>query len=72
LTAGIAQWFILRREFHWASWWIIFSIIGWITGLNFFSNIFTTGMMAGALTGLCLEVLLRNPKPRTIVSGHPA
>ena len=34
LTTGIAQWLILRRELHWAGWWIIFSMIGWITGLT--------------------------------------
>jgi hypothetical protein len=34
-----------------------------------FFGIFITGMMAGAFTGLCLEVLLRNPKPRTIAAG---
>ena len=69
LTTGVAQWTILRREFHWAGWWIIFSMMGWLTGLNLFSGIFITGMMSGALTGLCLEVLLRNPKPRTVAAS---
>jgi hypothetical protein len=23
LTTGIAQWIILRREVHWAGWWIV-------------------------------------------------
>lgn len=69
LTTGIAQWIILRRELHWAGWWIVFSVIGWITGLHLLSGLFLTGTMAGALTGLCLEVLLRNPKTRTIPVG---
>ena len=69
LTTGIAQWMILRREFHWAGWWIIFSTIGWITGLTLLPGILLTGTMAGALTGLCLEILLRNPKPKTIAAS---
>jgi hypothetical protein len=64
LTTGIAQWIVLRRELHWAGWWIIFSIMGWVTGLNLMPGFFLTGTMAGALTGVCLEILLRNPKPR--------
>ena len=69
LTTGIAQWLILRRELHWAGWWVIFSMIGWITGLTLLPGLFLTGTMAGALTGLCLEVLLRNPKPKTIAAS---
>ena len=66
LAAGIAQWVILRRELHWAGWWIIFSIIGWTTGLTLFPGVMLTGTMAGALTGLALEILLRHPKLKTI------
>jgi hypothetical protein len=66
MTTGSAQWLILRREVYWAGWWIVFSVIGWITGLHLLSGLFLTGTMTGALTGFCLEVLLRNPKPRTI------
>ena len=68
LTTGIAQWMVLRREFHFAGWWIIFSIIGWTTGLTLLPGILLTGTMAGALTGLALEVLLRYPKLKTISS----
>jgi len=71
LTTGVAQWLLLRRELHWAGWWIVFSVIGWITGFTLFPGIFSTGIMAGALTGICLEVLLRNPKPKTI-PAHPS
>jgi hypothetical protein len=62
-TTGIAQWVILRREVRWSGWWIIFSLIGWTTGLNLLPGLMLTGTMAGALTGVCLEVLLRNPMP---------
>jgi hypothetical protein len=66
LTTGFAQWTILRREFQWAGWWIPFSMIGWSTGLTLLPGIFLTGTMAGVLTGLCLEVLLRFPKAGTV------
>lgn len=69
LTTGFAQWLILRREFHWAGWWIIFSMIGWTTGLTLLPGILLTGTMAGALTGLCLEVLLRNPKSKMALTS---
>ena len=69
LITGMAQWLVLRREFHWAGWWIIFSVIGWTTGLTLLPGILLTGTMAGALTGFCLEVLLRNPKPRTVATS---
>jgi hypothetical protein len=66
LTTGIAQWMILRKEFHWATWWIVFSTMGWTTGLTLLPGTLSTGTMAGALTGLCLEILFRNPKAKTI------
>jgi hypothetical protein len=64
LTTGLAQWAILRREFQFSGWWVIFSIIGWTTGLTLLPGILLTGTMAGVLTGICLEVLLRFPKPK--------
>lgn len=68
LTTGLAQWTVLRRDLHWAGWWIPFSMMGWSTGLTLLPGIFLTGTLAGALTGLCLEILLRYPKPKTIVT----
>ncbi len=65
LTTGIAQWMILRHELHWAGWWIMFSIIGWTTGLTLLPGVMLTGTVAGVLTGLALEILLRNPKLKT-------
>ena len=72
LAAGVAQWIVLRRELHWAGWWIVFSMIGWTTGMNLIPGVLSTGIMAGTLTGICLEVLLRNPKPKTIAAGPSA
>ncbi|MCJ7432626.1 MAG: hypothetical protein MUO77_03985 [Anaerolineales bacterium] len=66
LTTGIAQWVILRHELHWAGWWIIFSVVGWTTGFTLLPGFMLTGTMAGALTGLALEILLRHPKLTTI------
>ena len=62
LTVGIAQWVVLRSELHWAGWWIIFSVIGWTTGLTLLPSLINTGTMAGVLTGFALEVLFRHPR----------
>jgi hypothetical protein len=62
LTVGIAQWVILRSELRWAGWWIIFSIVGWTTGLTLLPGVIITGTMAGVLTGIALEILLRHPR----------
>ncbi len=68
LATGIAQWIILRKELRWTGWWIIFSMMGWVSGLNLLPGFFLTGTMAGSLTGLCLEILLRTPKSKTIAT----
>lgn len=69
LTTGIAQWTILRRTVQWSGWWIIFSMIGWATGLTLLPGVLLTGTMAGALTGIPLEILLRSPKRKGIPNG---
>lgn len=61
-TLGVAQWFILRQTFYQSGWWIAISLIGWTTGLTLLPGALTTGVTAGALTGVALELLLRNPK----------
>ncbi len=66
LTTGIAQWVILRGKLHWPGWWIIFSIVGWTTGLTLLPGVMLTGTMAGVLTGLALEILLRHPRLKEI------
>jgi hypothetical protein len=69
LTTGVAQWFVLRRALHWSGWWIVFSIIGWTTGLTLLPGVLLTGTMAGVFTGIPLEILLRSPKTRTLRDG---
>jgi hypothetical protein len=64
-SLGVAQWFILRKYLYGTGWWIAISIIGWTTGLTLLPGVLTTGIIAGALTGIALELLLRNPKPAT-------
>jgi hypothetical protein len=60
---GIAQWLILRRELHWAGWWIAISVVGWSTGMTLMPGVLITGVMAGALTGIALVLLMRFPRP---------
>jgi len=67
LAVGVAQWLILRRELNWAGWWIPFSVMGWVTGLAILPGFMLTGTMAGLLTGLALEILLRNPKQASAI-----
>jgi hypothetical protein len=64
-TTGIAQWLLLRNEVNFSGWWIVISIIAWFTGLSMIPGLLTTGTMAGLLTGIAIELLLRNPKPIT-------
>ncbi len=70
-TTGIAQWLILRGTVFFSGWWIVISIIGWFTGLSMIPGLLTTGTMAGLLTGIAIELLLRNPKPEISPEGDP-
>lgn len=56
---GMAQWFILRQEFRWAGWWIVISMVAWSTGIALFPGFLMTGVTAGLVTGIALELLLR-------------
>ncbi|MFN2291249.1 MAG: hypothetical protein ACK2UC_08680 [Anaerolineae bacterium] len=60
---GLGQWLILRREVHWAGWWIIVSTMAWTTGLLLVPGALSTGSLAGAITGVALMLLYRAPKP---------
>ena len=71
-TVGLAQWFILRREVHWAGWWIVISTIAWITGLLLVPGALSTGSLAGAITGLALMLLFRAPRPPNPVQEETA
>lgn len=59
---GLAQWLVIRERVRWAGWWIVISIIAWITGLTLMPGILTTGAMVGALTGIALSLLLPDPR----------
>lgn len=64
-AVGISQWLLLRKEVDWAGWWIIFSILGWTTGLTLLPGMLSSGALPGALTGLALLLLFRFSSPRT-------
>jgi hypothetical protein len=69
VTIGISQWWVLRGEVYYSGWWILISIIAWFTGLSMIPGLLTTGTLPGVLTGIALELLLRNPKPMTSVQA---
>jgi hypothetical protein len=58
-VVGIAQWLLLRKEFDWAGWWIIISILAWTTGLTTMPGLISSGTLPGALSGLTLVILFR-------------
>jgi hypothetical protein len=68
-TTGMAQWLVLRREVHWAGWWIPISALGWSTGLDLLAPGLLAGVMPGALTGIALALLSRYPKPQEQPEG---
>lgn len=59
---GTAQWFALRRWVRSDRWWIVASIVGWTLGLNGVVGPALVGAVAGAVTGIALELLLRSPR----------
>jgi len=63
LAAGVAQWLILREEIQWSVWWPAISLIAWTSGLSLLPGFLTTGALAGSITGVALELLLRYPIP---------
>ena len=56
---GFTQWGILRTYFHWTGWWILISILAWITGLAILPGLFTSGALPGAMTGIALVIFFR-------------
>jgi hypothetical protein len=63
LAVGFAEWLVLRRETRWAGWWILLSVVAWSSALAFLPGFLLTPIVAGGITGLALELLLRNRKP---------
>lgn len=72
--AGLMQWFVLRRQVSRAGWWVLASTVGWavsgpVLGLSaqygmYFSPLVVSlggGVGLGAVTGLALVWLLRQP-----------
>jgi hypothetical protein len=69
---GLGQWLILRREVHWAGWWVVISTMAWITGLVLVPGALSTGALSGALSGLALILLFRAPKTEKHVQEEAA
>jgi len=64
---GLFQWFLLRRRFLKAGWWILASMLGWglidpIIGLPFTGvfDILAIGMFPALTTAICLWFLFRH------------
>ncbi|HNS50239.1 MAG TPA: hypothetical protein PKO09_03570 [Anaerolineae bacterium] len=72
-TAGLAQWLVLRREVRWAFWWVPISAVGWSTGLGMALAPLLAGVVAGAVTGIALVLLVHYPLgPRPAgIRGEP-
>ncbi|MCJ7536902.1 MAG: hypothetical protein MUO57_15340 [Anaerolineales bacterium] len=62
VATGAAQWLILRQEIQWSGWWIAVSAVAWAAGISLLPGVMLSGTIAGAITGIALELLLRNPK----------
>ena len=45
-----------------AGWWIVINIIAWTTGLTLMPGFLLTGAMAGALTGLAMDLFCAIPR----------
>ena len=69
-AAGTAQWLVLRKEVHWAGWWIVVSTLAWTIALGPLSREPVVGVTPGAMTGIALELLLRNPRPGEMPEGE--
>jgi hypothetical protein len=70
-ATGTAQWALLRREVEWAGWWIAISALAWAIGLSLapsgdavlLPRVVLSGTLSSMMTGIALELLLRNRKP---------
>ena len=75
LSAGVAQWLILRRRFPQAGWWIAANVLGWAAGWSLIGSIdgsnasvtmiYAVGAagaaLVGIITGIALIDLVRQP-----------
>ena len=60
---GAAQWLVLRRWVYGAGWWVPISALGWAAGLMGFLGIWMVGTLVGGVTGIPMELMMRNPRP---------
>ena len=62
-AVGVLQWLVLRREVSGAGWWVLASIVGWVMGQAAHGAIGlpAVGAVSGAITGIALVRLLRQP-----------
>jgi hypothetical protein len=58
---GLLQWLFLRQQLYRAGWWVLVSTLAWTVALSGFMGQFLIGAIAGAVTGIALELLLRYP-----------
>ncbi len=58
---GLAQWLVLRQQFHRAGWWIVISTLGWAAGLTGLLGSLFVGTAVGVVTGVAMELYLRFP-----------
>jgi hypothetical protein len=56
---GFAQWLVLRSQLRQSYWWVVLSAAGWGLALTGVLGAPLVGSVAGAMTGLGLELLLR-------------
>jgi hypothetical protein len=63
--AGLMQWFVLRRQVSRAGWWVLASTVGWAMTAAVLLPVRLAGggVGLGAVTGLALIWLLRQPVP---------
>ena len=71
-VAGIFQWLVLRRHIYRATWWLLVSFVGFVAGSGISVAIpgclgpcsaAVLGAVLGAMTGIALAWLLRQPAP---------
>ncbi len=62
-VAGVMQWLILRRQLRRTGWWVLASTVGWAVGAAATGAIGlpAVGAVSGAITGIALVRLLRQP-----------
>mgnify|MGYP001826418895 CR=1 FL=1 len=58
---GALQWLFLRQQLYRAGWWVLVSALAWTVAFSGIMGQFLIGAVAGAVTGIALELLLRYP-----------